>query len=76
VTKPSDLQRDTFIERELAVQAFRRGFEAGCDPARARRRHVVELRTHDHWLRGHEAGRAAIDRAEAEYRAELNARKP
>jgi hypothetical protein len=70
VTRPSDLQRDTLIEHELAVQAFRRGFEAGCDPAR--RPHIIEIgRCESHWLRGFEAGSDALERATAAYRAEL-----
>jgi hypothetical protein len=62
------------VPTALALEAFRRGFAAGADPAGARRRTVVEPATHDHWRRGHADGKRAATAAVDAYASELRAR--
>lgn len=59
------------IDEELAVRAFQQGFFAGANPIYARRRHTVDYATHEHWRRGLEAGRRALDEATAAFRSRL-----
>jgi len=54
-----------------ASGAYLLGFAAGADVRRRRRRHVVNPATHAHWMRGYEAGRAAVAAADHAYTAEL-----
>jgi len=54
-----------------ASGAYLRGFAAGADVRRSRRRHVVDSATHAHWIRGYEDGRAAVATADRAYMAHL-----
>lgn len=54
-------------EQHLAVRAFQDGFKHGADPLAGRRRHRVEPATHEHWRRGNEYGRSAIEKATQDY---------
>lgn len=57
-----------------ASGSYLRGFAAGADPKRSRRRQVVDSEAHAHWLRGYEDGRAAMLAAERTYEAALIAK--
>jgi len=54
-----------------ASGAYLRGFAAGADPRRSRRRHVVDSATHAHWLRGYDDGRTAAYAADSAYMTRL-----
>jgi hypothetical protein len=60
-----------FLAVCAASGAYARGFAAGADPRRTRRRHVVDAATHAHWLRGYDDGRAAAYKADDAYTARL-----
>lgn len=59
------------IAKELAARAFRQGFAVGANELKRAAGHTVDLDTHAHWRAGFEAGRTALDRAVAAYRAEV-----
>jgi hypothetical protein len=63
----TNVMTESHLRARLAARAFADGFARGADPRRARRRHVVDLDTHEHWLRGYDAGRVAAAAAESAY---------
>lgn len=65
-----NLSTSDYLAHCAAMGAYLKGFAAGADPRRSRRRYVYDGTTHAHWLRGYDDGRSAAYAAERAYEAE------
>lgn len=64
---------DQVIRREIALRAYRHGYVAGVAAAAIGKqaRHTVDGETHQHWRRGYEDGRRAVDSSATAYAEEI-----
>lgn len=57
----AELVIDPQVERLLKLNAFEKGFARGSDALKRGTRHTVDAATHEHWRKGFDAGRRALE---------------